>query len=67
MKTESDAHELWCPMAQITEGGANCIASGCMMWQWEMKRVFHDSPDPRSERWAEDVPTDKGYCGLVKS
>ena len=67
VKTEEQAKQLWCPMARLngiqgtstnrsTAGRAPvdcyCIASECMMWEWELE--------------PGEYKPDKGRCGLVK-
>lgn len=64
--TETEAKTKWCPMIRISDGSntlgvgrqdplCRCIASGCMMWQW-------DDGHPANAVAGEDF---KGCCGLA--
>ncbi len=54
MKTEAEARKLWCPMVRTgeppTNTAARCIASRCMMWEWDKNVMFF--PETNSLRMA---------------
>ena len=72
--TEDEARKKWCPMVRWTSHdceakyadpfenrgeACNCIASECMMWQWEKGTAIVDGG------LQADVQLDIGYCGLA--
>jgi len=73
--TEDEARTRWCPMVRFSEtgeDGANrwtvdakvtagncCIASACMMWRPEKRRI-EQTPEGRNISVVEG-----GYCGLA--
>lgn len=69
MYTEKQAREKWCPAARAIREWetptsdatrANCIASDCMWWRWEIQADI--------DLTAPGQPPDKrhrGYCGMA--
>jgi hypothetical protein len=69
--TEDEAKQKLCPMARnevldsndnfhaLTNRGAKCIGSACMMWRKE-KLEYTEEPIPEA-----DFRSPPGYCGLA--
>lgn len=80
MHTESQAKELWCPMAG-TGGASRCISSKCAAWRWssvparlsvysqnrgaKTEEEAGPRPDKASPSWEFDISPD-GYPRWVE-
>ena len=78
--TEDEAMTKWCPMVRHTAANnevyqtnrgehpdmVNCIASGCMMWQWHTGQGNTPWMQKKSQAKVDAKPDNErsGYCGL---
>ncbi len=70
---QEEAKKKWCPMYQVGSNGNNrddgdntfCIASECMMWQWDegMRELQVNAKRQGTTELVKD--TWAGYCGLA--
>jgi len=58
--TEDEAKTKWCPQAKGQYPSQTyCIASECMMWEWDM-----EFGEPTGAIQRKEKSTVNGYCGL---